>query len=171
MKKSQSSNRHRARELAAQLLYSLFTRPDQDIAECLDVFTSEDGFAFEESSEVKKYLAFLAEGVWSRRFEIDDMMRRTVTGWRPERMVAVDRVVLQMAIFEGFLGKTAPLSVAISEAIELACAFGTEDSGKFVNGVLGKLARSIDGGDKPSAESVPRGDDNAVAPSETSADR
>ena len=165
MKKSQASSRHRARELATQLLYSLSARPDQDITECLGVFTSEGGYASEESPEVKEYLSFLIKGVWGRRFEIDDVMRRVVTGWRPERMVAVDRAVLRMAIFEGFLEKSAPLAVAISEAVELVCAFGTEDSGKFVNGVLGKLARAIDGWDNGQ-----HGNDNAVAPSETSAD-
>ena len=170
MKKFQPSNRHRARELAVQLLYSLSARPDQDIAECLNVFTSEDGFASEESPEVRDYLSFLIKGVWERRFEIDDLMRRVVTGWRPERMVAVDRAVLRIAIFEGFLEKTAPLAVAISEAVELVGAFGTEDSGKFVNGVLGKLARSVEGQSKLSAENGHENDD-AVAPSTTSTNR
>jgi N utilization substance protein B len=107
----------------------------------VDAFVSEDGFAFEEGTEVKEYLSFLVKGTWERRFEIDNAMRMIVTGWRPEHMVAVDRAVLRLAIFEGFLEKSVPVAVAIAEAVELARAFGTEDSGKFVNGVLGKMAR------------------------------
>ncbi|MDR2179904.1 MAG: transcription antitermination factor NusB [Synergistaceae bacterium] len=134
-------NRHRARELAVQLLYSLGIRPDRNARECVDAFISEGGFAFEESAEIKEYLSFLVEGTWEKRFDIDNKMRMVVTGWRPEHMVAVDRAVLRLAIFEGFLTKEVPLAVAISEAVELARAFGTEESGKFVNGVLGKMAR------------------------------
>jgi N utilization substance protein B len=134
--------RRRARELAVQFLYSLETRPDRNLGECLDIFISDEGFAAEENPEIKKYLTFLVEGVWGRRVEIDNMMRKVVVGWRPERMLAVDRAVLRVAIFEGFLAKKVVLPVAISEAVELACFFGTKDSGKFVNGVLGKMARA-----------------------------
>jgi N utilization substance protein B len=136
-------NRRRARELAVQFLYSLETRSDLNLDESLNAFTSGDGFAFGEENSVKEYLFFLVRGVWSERAEIDNTMRRIVTGWRPERMVAVDRAVLRMAIFEGFMVKKIPVAVAISEAVSLAAAFGTEESGKFVNGVLAKVARSF----------------------------
>lgn len=132
-------NRHRARELAVQLLYSLDTRPGQTFEDCLSIFTSEEGFASEETAEVRDYLSFLVKGTWDRCSDIDNMMRRVVTGWRPERMVAVDRAILRMAIFEGFLEKKVPPAVAIAEAVELARAFGTEDSAKFVNGVLARV--------------------------------
>jgi N utilization substance protein B len=144
-KKSYSvQNRRRARELAVQLLYSLDVRPDRGIDDCVDVFTSEEGFASEENAEVKEYLRFLVEGVWRNRRDIDNKMRMVLTGWRPERMVAVDRAVLRLAIFEGFMESKVPVPVAISEAVEVARSFGTEESGKFVNGVLGKVARLSD---------------------------
>jgi N utilization substance protein B len=108
----------------------------------LSVFLSEDGFAPGERDEAREYLSFLVKGSWERRSEIDNRMRMVVTGWRPENMTAVDRAVLRVAIFEGFMEKTVPVAVAISEAVELARLFGTEASGKFVNGVLGKLARA-----------------------------
>ncbi|MDR1621066.1 MAG: transcription antitermination factor NusB [Synergistaceae bacterium] len=169
MKKSQIvQNRHRARELAVQLLYSLAIRPDQNSGECVDAFVSEGGFAFEEGTEVKEYLSFLVKGTWEKRFEIDNAMRMIVTGWSPEHMVAVDRAVLRLAIFEGFLEKKVPIAVVIAEAVELARAFGTEDSWKFVNGVLGKMARGDDSVDKK----IPgKDDENATAASEISADR
>jgi N utilization substance protein B len=164
VKKSRvAQDHHRARELAVQLLYSLGTRPDPDSGEWVDAFVSEGGFAFEEGSEVKEYLSFLVKGAWEKRVDIDNRMRMIVTGWRPEHMVAVDRAVLRLAIFEGFLAKEVPLAVAIAEAVELARAFGTEDSGKFVNGVLGKMARE--------AEKVSSKDEDAAAASKISTDR
>ena len=166
MKKSQvAQGRRRARELAVQFLYSLSIRPEQDLSECLGIFTSEDGVASEKNAEVKEYLSFLIKGIWSRRIEIDNLMRQVVTGWRPERMVAVDRAVLRMAIFEGFLEKAVPVAVAISEAVELASTFATEDSGKFVNGVLGKLARFIENKENE------KFNNDAVTSSTVSADR
>jgi N utilization substance protein B len=119
----------------------LDARPDGNIGDSVDVFMSKEGFAFEENAEVKEYLRSLVEGVWRKRHDIDNKMRMVLTGWRPERMVAVDRAVIRLAIFEGFLENTVPMPVAISEAVTMARFFGTEESGKFVNGVLGKVAR------------------------------
>ncbi|GHV36577.1 hypothetical protein FACS1894187_11410 [Synergistales bacterium] len=124
-----------------QFLYAMEARPSCDMESHLAVFLSEDGFADEEDAEVKEYLSFLVRGVWTNRVKIDNSLRVNVTGWRPERMVAVDRTILKIAFFEGFLNKTVPVAVAISEAVELAKEFGTDDSPKFVNGVLGKIAR------------------------------
>jgi len=141
-----AQGRRHSRELAVQLLYSLSIRPEQNLDECLDTFTSW-GFASDASLDdaVKNYMISLVRGVWHTRADIDGIMRRVVTGWRLERMVAVDRAVLRLAIFEGFLEKKVPIAVAISEAVELAQAFGTEDSGKFVNGVLAKILRFMEG--------------------------
>ena len=167
--------RHRARELAVQLLYSLDARSGQELGESLDVFVSECGFACEEPCEVRDYMFFLVKGTWSKRPDIDNIMRMVVTGWRPERMVAVDRAVLRMMIFEGFLEKNVPFAVAISEAVELARAFGTEDSGKFVNGVLAKVVRHMSADDEVSQDIENKDIENmdmndAVATSEITAD-
>ena len=171
MKKYQVvQNRHRARELAVQLLYSLGTRPDQDWEEHVDTFISKGGFAFEEETEVKEYLSFLVSGTWENRFEIDNTMRIIVTGWRPEHMVAVDRAVLRLAIFEGFLEKKVPVPIVIAEAVELACAFGTEDSGKFVNGVLSKIMRDDNHVLNLNKKTLEEDNENATAASEISTD-
>jgi N utilization substance protein B len=173
VKKSQvvQTNRHRARELAVQLLYSLGIRPDQDSEEHVDAFISKGGFAFEEETEVKEYLSFLVNGTWENRCEIDNAMRMIVTGWRPEHMVAVDRAVLRLAIFEGFLEKKVPVPIAIAEAVELARAFGTEDSGKFVNGVLGKIARDDGNALNSNKKTSDKDNEHATAASEISTDR
>jgi len=131
--------------LAVQVLYSLEIRPGQNLDECLNTFIKR-GFASDVDldEEVKDYMYFLACEVWRARSDIDDIMRRVVTGWRLERMVAVDRAVLRVAIFEGFLKGEVPVAVAISEAVDLARTFGTEDSGRFVNGVLAKVLQFME---------------------------
>ncbi|NLL37128.1 MAG: transcription antitermination factor NusB [Fretibacterium sp.] len=147
--------RRRARELAVQLLYSLDRRPGQDLTVCLNNFLSEsetvdEGGAADEdvgaSGEpvgVRDYLRFLVTGAWERRAEADGLMLQVITGWRPDRMVSVDLAVLRLALFEGFLERVVPFAVAISEAVELAQLFGTEDSGRFVNGVLARVLRHV----------------------------
>ena len=91
---------------------------------------------------MEEYARDLLEGTWNHRIEIDQMIRTHVVGWRPERMVAVDRAAVRLALFEGVVARKTPLAVAISEAMELAKQYGTEDSGRFVNGVLGKIVRA-----------------------------
>ena len=78
------------------------------------------------------------------RGESDDVLLHVITGWRPERIVSVDRAVLRLAVFEGFLERSVPFAVAISEAVDIAQTFGTEDSGRFVNGVLGAVKPAIE---------------------------
>lgn len=123
--------------MALQLLYSLDLRKKQTPEDALEFFLMED------DPEIREYTHFLVHGAWERRMEIDDLIRSHVTGWRPERMVSVDRAAVRMALFECVLTETTPVAVAISEAVELAKAFGTEDSGKFVNGVLGRIVREV----------------------------
>lgn len=135
--------RHRARELAVQFLYSLGNRPVQNAESALELFLDEGSIAEAEAPEVKEYLRFLVSGAWGRRDESDGILLRVVTGWRPERMVSVDRAVLRLAVFEGFLERAVPFAVAISEAVDIAQSFGTEDSGRFVNGVLARVLRHL----------------------------
>ncbi|MBQ9564943.1 MAG: transcription antitermination factor NusB [Synergistaceae bacterium] len=133
--------RRRARELAVQFLYSLETWPPRDEGVALEWFLGEGSVAEAETPEVKDYCRFLVRGAWDRRGEIDERLLRLVTGWRPERMVSVDRAVLRVMIFEGFLTRNLPWKSAISEAVNLAHTFGTGESARFVNGVLARVAR------------------------------
>src|SRR5579875_1133856 len=73
--------------------------------------------------------------------EIDALIARTAEHWTVERMAAVDRNVLRMALFE-LLCTSTPVGVVINEAVELAKRYSTEESGRFVNGLLGKVVRS-----------------------------
>lgn len=82
----------------------------------------------------------LTKGVWEERYRLDAVIAGLSTGWRVERMPAVDRNVLRIGAYE-LLETDKPVGVAISEAVELAKRYSTAGSGRFVNGVLGALAR------------------------------
>lgn len=129
--------RRRAREIALQLIYELDLRPDLSFEEAFSSFPFET-----EDAEIIEYARRLVLEVEERKAEIDEILRQTIIGWRPERMVAVDRAAICLALAEGFLGKMVPMAVAISEVVELTKIFGTEESSRFVNGVLGKIARA-----------------------------
>ena len=131
---------HRSRELAVQFLYSLDVYPDQDFGESLDMFLNI-GDAEQDTPDVKARCRDIASQVWQRRNEIDAVLLRVVTGWRPERMVSVDRVILRLMVLEGFMLKDLPVKSAISEAVTLANNFGTKNSSRFVNGVMHKAAK------------------------------
>lgn len=81
----------------------------------------------------------LAEGVWSNRESIDEVLSEHSTSWRIERMPAVDRNVLRIGIYE-LLHSDVPKAVVISEAVELAKHYSTAKSGAFINGVLSSVA-------------------------------
>lgn len=91
------------------------------------------------SGRARRYV----EGTWASRSELDAAIADAATGWRLERMPAVDRNVLRLALYELRKGET-PVGVVVSEAVNLAKRFSTERSGAFVNGVLSKLIAVAD---------------------------
>ncbi len=131
---------HRSRELAVQFLYSLDVCPEQNFDESLELFMNVEEVAKDDKPEVKERCRDIAAEVWNHKNDIDGLLLRIVTGWRPERMVSVDRTILRLMVLEGFIMKTLPVKSAISEATTLACNFGTKDSSRFVNGVMHKVA-------------------------------
>lgn len=136
--------RRRSREIALQVLYSLDLRGDDCVEDAISLFP----FA-EEDPEVLRYAQSLIRGVVEKNVDIDRLLRTRIVGWRPERMVVVDRVAIRLALYEGVIMARIPLAVAISEAVELAKRFGTEESGKFVNGVLGRIVRGLEDDTNP----------------------
>jgi len=136
--------RRRSREIALQVLYSLDLREDTTVDEAISFFPFAD-----EDPEVIRYAQALIRGVVERNVDIDRLIRTHITGWRPERMVVVDRVAIRLALYEGILTGRIPVAVAISEAVELAKRFGTEESGRFVNGVLGRIVRGLEDDTNP----------------------
>ena len=136
---------HRSRELAEQFLCSLDVYPEQDFDASLELFLNLDDVAKDDTPEVKDRCRGLVSEVWNRKTEIDGVLLRVVTGWRPERMVSVDRTILRLMVLEGFMLKTLPVKSAISEASSLADSFGTKDSSRFVHGVMNRAAKYFEG--------------------------
>ena len=85
----------------------------------------------------------LVEGVANEQSGIDSLISAHATGWTIERMPAIDRLVLRMATFELMRRVDVPIAVVIDEAVELAKRFSTDDSGRYVNGVLSAIAREL----------------------------
>jgi N utilization substance protein B len=95
-----------------------------------------------EDSEALRYAQSLVEGTLKHLEEIDELIRRQAEHWRLERMPAVDRNILRLAVFEFLYETDVPKLVILDEAIELAKEFGTEQSGRFVNGVLDGILKT-----------------------------
>jgi N utilization substance protein B len=131
--------RHRARELALKVLFQLEHAPTDDPDEALDYHAAED----RDGPQVVRFAAELVHGVLEHRDELDAAIRNASRNWKLEQMGRVDRIVLRIAIYEITVGRSVPMRAAINESIELAKTFSGEESGRFVNGVLGKVAESV----------------------------
>ena len=131
--------RHRARELALKVLFQLEHSPDDDPDEVLAYHAAEDS----ASQTVTLFAQDLVRGVLVHRAELDEVIREASTNWRPEQMGRVDRIILRIAIYEITIARNVPVRAAINESIELAKTFAGEESGRFVNGVLGKVAEIV----------------------------
>ena len=99
-----------------------------------------------ENPDEKEFTRELVSGVVEHREELDELIRRYADRWVLERMPIVDRNLLRMGIFELLHRPDIPNAATINEAVELAKLLSTEDSGRFVNGLLGRVAREHAGG-------------------------
>jgi N utilization substance protein B len=132
--------RHQARELALKVLFQLENSPQDDPREVLDYFAADERAA----DGVVDFARRLVEGVLANRAELDSVIAAASEHWRLEQMAKVDRILLRIATFEIAKTRDIPVKAAINESIELAKTFSGEESGRFVNGVLGKVAASRD---------------------------
>lgn len=92
------------------------------------------------TDEAVAYGRRLVEGVQEHQADIDALIARYADRWAIERMPVIDRTLLRIGVFEMLWGDDVPVAVAINEAVELAKLLSTEDSGKFINGLLGRIA-------------------------------
>jgi N utilization substance protein B len=90
-----------------------------------------------------EFAARLLDGVLARRPAIDELIAQHATEWRLDRLANIDRNILRLALYEMVYCPDIPTSVSINEAVELAKAYGEADSPKFINGVLGQVARNL----------------------------
>lgn len=92
------------------------------------------------SKENELFVRQLAEGILAHLEEIDAEIRKYAPNWPVHQLPVIDRNILRLAVYEMMLSSETPPGVAINEAVELAKRFGSEGSGRFVNGVLGAAA-------------------------------
>lgn len=92
------------------------------------------------SKENELFVRQLAEGILAHMEEIDAEIQKYAPNWPIHQLAVIDRNILRLAVYEMTLSNETPPGVAINEAVELAKRFGSESSGRFVNGVLGAAA-------------------------------
>lgn len=127
--------RHKARTIALQALYevdSVARQPETVVERLLtDTKLSEENCDFVRG---------LVNGTMKHRDEIDKHIQKLAPAWPISQLALIDRNILRLAIFEILFDNEVPVKVAVNEAVELAKTFGSENSTKFVNGVLGSVS-------------------------------
>ena len=134
--KSKKDPRHKARRLALAVLFGQ-SFPSTDDRQLTELVREELG-----GEKFDRGLAdSIIKGVVENERKIDRLIKKAAPEWPLAQIARVDLVCLRIALFELYIAKKVPPKVAIDEAIELAKEFGSEQSGKFVNGVLGTIVK------------------------------
>ena len=125
------SARHKARKKALDFLFESDIRKSDPI----ELLNSRGTSDLSEGEYVRELLT----GVIANKLRIDELIVAYAEGWDLDRMPGVDRNILRIALYELLWSKTVPEEVAISEALELSDENSTEDSTKYINGILGRI--------------------------------
>ena len=164
--------RGNARELAVHLIYGRnFTgeEPEQVVSTRLDkeyypqLSTENEIYAERPSKAQLRYIDTVVSGVANREEELNAQIQKFSIGWDVSRISRLTRCVMQLAIYEILFVEDIPTGVAISEAVRLAKKYDSNETGSFVNGILGSFARSLTAPvaeeavpvEEPAAEEVP----------------
>ncbi|MGH3977549.1 MAG: transcription antitermination factor NusB [Pseudonocardiaceae bacterium] len=129
--------RSKARKRAVDILF------ESDLREVDPLDVLADRIGEPEVPPVNDYTVELVQGVVAHRERIDELITEHAEGWTLPRMPVVDRAVLRLGLFELLWADEVPDAVAIDEAVELAKTLSTDDSPRFVNGVLGACLASL----------------------------
>lgn len=140
MSRDRISGRTLARSQALQILFQA-EACDRSVDDVLD-----GDYALDQGP-LDEYAERLARGAAGLTERIDALLGRISERWSPSRMPAVDRNLLRLAIYEMIAVDEVDVSVSIDEAVELAKAYGTDESYQFVNGILGRVAQGIASGE------------------------
>ncbi len=127
--------RHQARELALKVLFQLESSND-DPEEVLQYHAAEGA----ASSDVEAFAGQLVRGVTANKEKLDAILGEASEHWKLEQMAKVDRIILRIAVYEIAIDRNVPTKAAINESIELAKTFSGDEAGRFVNGILGRVA-------------------------------
>ncbi|NLG47477.1 transcription antitermination factor NusB [Gordonia sp. (in: high G+C Gram-positive bacteria)] len=136
MKKT--GTRHKARKRAVDLLFEAEAKnvkATQLIAERREIYPTDDSVG-----TMYEYTVQVVEGVTTDAAQVDAVIESHLENWKLNRLPAVDRAILRLAVWELLYANDVPIDVVLDEAVQLAKELSTDDSPSFVNGVLGKVA-------------------------------
>ena len=131
--------RRRSREHALKILYMSDIRGENPIDLIDEYWTMNEN----EEQDVKNFAEKIVKGVFENKENIDKKISSTIVNWDFNRLGVIDRNILRIGTYELLFEETIPAAVSINEAIETAKKYGTEDSPKFINGVLHKIKDNI----------------------------
>ena len=140
-----ASNRHLGRIVALQTLYEYeFRVESEDASVNVDEIMDRNLSRYETAIDDKKFVETLIKGVLDNQAELDAKIQPIAPDWPIDQIARIDRNILRMGLYELlFKGDIVPPKVVINEAVELAKAFGSDNSSKFINGVLGTAFRTL----------------------------
>ena len=131
--------RHLARKAALQILYQLDTNPTLTVLQGIHEYETHFSAAGPAPLKGDAFIARLVEGVRGHLSEIDASIVQVAQNWTIKRMPAVDRNLIRLGAFEILFCDDIPATVTIDQMVEIAKGYGSEESGRFINGVLDKL--------------------------------
>ncbi len=130
--------RRRGREHSLKILYMIDMRGEEP-NNLIDEYWNWN----KEEGEIKDFTERIVKGVLENKKFIDEKISSAIVNWDFNRLNFIDRNILRIGTYEIFFEKEIPIPVSINESIEIAKKYGTEDSPKFINGVLHKIGRNI----------------------------
>jgi N utilization substance protein B len=151
-----ASNRHLGRIIALQTLFEQdFRRQSNDKAFDLEAVLARNIGRYKATVDDTAFIEDLVRGVSAREQELDTALQPIAPEWPIDQIARMDRVILRIGLYELTHNSQVPPKVVINEAVELAKAFGSENSSKFINGVLGTALRQKTGEPAPTAATIP----------------
>jgi transcription antitermination protein NusB len=150
-----ASNRHLGRIVALQSLYEYeFRTQSEDVSVDIDEILGRNLERYESAIDDKQFVSNLVAGVLAQQPALDEKIQPIAPDWPIDQIARIDRTILRIGLYELLhLGDIVPPKVAINEAVELAKAFGSDNSSKFINGVLGTAYRTLIEGTLENAKS------------------
>lgn len=145
-----SANRHLGRIISLQTLYEVaFRRECGDKTVKIDEILRRNISRYKAELDDKQFIKNLVDGVSKSQDELNAQIQPIAPEWPLSQIAKIDLVLLQMGAYELINNKEVPPKVVINEAVELAKAYGGDNSSKFINGVLGTLLSQIERGTEP----------------------
>lgn len=137
-----STTRRESREWIVQILFQLDLNRCDDLDQCFDRFWADK----DPDAKAREFVEEIVNGVLGNIDKIDSLISEYAENWTIGRMGVLDRNVLRMAVYEMLHRDDIPPVVSINEAVDVAKYFSSSESGRFVNGILDRVRKEIDGG-------------------------